>query len=36
MIELDNGPIAITIVIVMAYLFPILYSFFIDRNNDRK
>ncbi len=36
MIELDNGPLALAGVIALAFLFPIFYSFFIDRRNDKK
>jgi hypothetical protein len=32
MIELDNGPIALSLVIAIAYLAPILYGIFVDRN----
>jgi hypothetical protein len=32
MIELDNGPIAVGLIIAIAFSFPILYSFFVDRN----
>jgi len=32
MIELDNGPVAIALIIAIAFLAPILYSFFIDNN----
>jgi hypothetical protein len=35
MIELDNGPIALSLVIALAFLFPIFYSFFIDRNEKK-
>jgi hypothetical protein len=35
MIELDNGPIALSLVVALAFAAPILYSFFVDRN-DRK
>lgn len=30
MIELDNGPIAVFLIIALAYVAPFLYSFFID------
>lgn len=36
MIELDNGPLALSMVIALAFIFPILYSFFVDRRNDKK
>jgi hypothetical protein len=36
MIELDNGPVALSMVIAIAFAFPILYSFFVDRRNDKK
>jgi len=32
MIELDNGPVALAMVIALAFLAPAFYSFFIDRN----
>jgi hypothetical protein len=32
MIELDNGPVAISLVIAIAFLAPILYGLFIDKN----
>lgn len=32
MIELDNGPIAIGLIIAIAFLGPIIYSFLIDNN----
>ena len=32
MIELDNGPLAISLIIALAFVLPILYGFFIDRN----
>lgn len=35
MIELDNGPIALSLVIAIAYAAPILYSFFVDRNDKK-
>jgi len=35
MIDLDFGPGALAGVIVIAFLFPMLYSFFVD-NYDRK
>ena len=35
MIELDHGPIALSLIIAIALGFPILYSFFVDRNKDR-
>jgi hypothetical protein len=30
MIELDNGPVALAMVIALAFAAPILYSFFVD------
>jgi hypothetical protein len=35
MIELDNGPVALALVISIAFLAPIFYSFFIDRNEKK-
>jgi len=35
MIELDYGPGALLITITIAYVFPFLYSFFVD-NYDKK
>lgn len=35
MIELDYGPAALGLVIAIAYVFPFLYSFFVD-NYDKK
>lgn len=35
MIELDNGPVALSLVIALAFLLPIFYSFFIDRNEKK-
>jgi len=35
MIELDNGPIALSLVISLAFLLPFFYSFFIDRNEKK-
>jgi hypothetical protein len=32
MIELDNGPIALSLVIAIAFLAPIMYALFVDRN----
>ncbi len=32
MIELDNGPIALSLVIALAFIGPIIFSFFVDRN----
>jgi hypothetical protein len=32
MIELDNGPIAIGLIIAIAFSMPFLYSLFIDKN----
>jgi hypothetical protein len=31
MIELDNGPLAVLLVIALAFVAPFLYSFFVDR-----
>lgn len=36
MIELDNGPVALSMVITLAFVMPILYSFFVDRRNGKK
>ena len=30
MIELDNGPVAVGLIIAIAYLGPLVYSFFVD------
>ncbi len=30
MIELDNAPIAVTLVVLIVYIVPFLYSFFVD------
>jgi hypothetical protein len=35
MIELDNGPLAISLIIALAFAFPILYGIFIDRNEKK-
>jgi hypothetical protein len=35
MIELDNGPVALSLVISLAFLAPIFYSFFVDRNEKK-
>jgi hypothetical protein len=35
MIELDHGPLALSLIIAIAFGFPVLYSFFVDRNKDR-
>ena len=35
MIELDNGPLAISLIIALAFAFPILYAIFIDRNEKK-
>ncbi len=32
MIELDNGPVALSLIIAIAFIAPILYSYFVDRN----
>lgn len=32
MIELDNGPVAIIGITLIAFLLPVLYSFFVDKN----
>lgn len=32
MIDLDNGPIALSLVIAIAFLAPLYYSFFVDKN----
>lgn len=34
MIELDNGPLALAMVIAIAFIAPILYGIFVD-NNDK-
>ena len=36
MIELDNGPLAISFIIALAFVFPIFYALFIDRRNEKK
>ncbi len=36
MIELDNGPVAISLIIALAFGLPIFYAIFIDRRNDKK
>jgi len=33
MIELDNGPVALAMVIALAFLLPVFYAIFIDRND---
>lgn len=35
MIELDNGPLALALIIAIAFIGPIFYSFFIDRNEKK-
>jgi len=35
MIELDNGPLAISLIIALAFACPILYGLFIDRNEKK-
>jgi hypothetical protein len=35
MIELDNGPLALSLVIAIAFVAPYLYGFFIDRNDKK-
>jgi hypothetical protein len=35
MIELDNGPVALAMIIAIAFLAPAFYSFFVDRNNKK-
>ena len=35
MIELDNGPVAISLIIAIAFLGPILYGIFVDRNEKK-
>lgn len=32
MIELDNGPVAIGLIIAIAFLGPFIYSLFVDKN----
>lgn len=36
MIELDNGPVAISLIIALAFAAPIFYAIFIDRRTDKK
>ncbi len=36
MIDFDNGPIAILLIIALAFGFPIFYALFIDRRNEKK
>ena len=36
MIELDNGPLAISFIIAIAFVGPIFYAIFIDRRNGKK
>jgi hypothetical protein len=35
MIELDNGPVALSLVIAIAFVAPILYAIFVDRNEKK-
>ena len=35
MIELDNGPLAISLVIALAFVLPFFYGLFIDRNEKK-
>lgn len=35
MIELDNGPVALAMIIAIAFLAPTFYSLFVDRNNKK-
>ena len=35
MIELDNGPVALSLAVILAFAAPILYSFFVDRNKKK-
>lgn len=35
MIELDNGPLAIALVIALAFALPAFYSLFVDRNEKK-
>jgi len=35
MIELDNGPLAISLIIALAFAMPIFYAIFIDRNEKK-
>ena len=35
MIELDNGPIALSLVITIAFVAPFLYGIFVDRNDKK-
>lgn len=36
MIELDNGPLAILLPIAIAFIFPFIYSFFVDNYDKDK
>lgn len=36
MIELDNGPIAMGIIITIAIVGPLIYSFFVDNHDKPK
>lgn len=36
MIELDNGPLAISFIITIAFVGPIIYALFVDRRNGKK
>jgi len=36
MIDFDNGPVAISFIIAIAFLGPIFYALFIDRRNGKK
>jgi hypothetical protein len=35
MIELDNGPVALSLVIALAFAAPFLYALFVDRNDKK-
>jgi hypothetical protein len=35
MIELDNGPVALSLVITLAFVLPFLYGIFVDRNEKK-
>jgi hypothetical protein len=35
MIELDNGPLAISLIIALAFALPFFYGIFIDRNEKK-
>lgn len=35
MIDLDSGPIALALIIAIAFLGPMFYSFFVDKDKKR-